>query len=44
VTFVLGVALFALGVALSIAAHEFGHLLTAKAFGMKARRYFIGFG
>lgn len=40
----LGVVLFALGIALSIAAHEFGHLLTAKAFGMKARRYFIGFG
>ena len=43
-TFVLGVVLFALGIALSIALHEFGHLLTAKAFGMKARRYFIGFG
>jgi membrane-associated protease RseP (regulator of RpoE activity) len=44
VTFVLGVVLFALGIALSIALHEFGHLLTAKAFDMKARRYFIGFG
>jgi membrane-associated protease RseP (regulator of RpoE activity) len=44
VTFVLGVVLFALGITLSIALHEFGHLLTAKAFGMKARRYFIGFG
>jgi membrane-associated protease RseP (regulator of RpoE activity) len=44
VTFVIGVVLFALGIALSIALHEFGHLLTAKAFGMKARRYFIGFG
>jgi membrane-associated protease RseP (regulator of RpoE activity) len=43
-TFTLGVVLFAFGIALSIALHEFGHLLTAKAFGMKATRYFIGFG
>jgi len=44
VTFILGVVLFAFGITISIALHEFGHLLTAKAFGMKARRYFIGFG
>jgi membrane-associated protease RseP (regulator of RpoE activity) len=43
-SFALGVVLFALVLAISIAAHEFGHLLTAKMFGMKARRYFIGFG
>lgn len=43
-TFILGVLLFAAGITISIALHEFGHLLTAKAFGMKARRYFIGFG
>lgn len=42
--FVLGVVLFAFGIALSIALHEFGHLLIAKAFGMKVRRYYIGFG
>ncbi|GLZ31284.1 Zn-dependent protease [Lentzea sp. NBRC 105346] len=42
--YVLGVLLFALGIAVSIALHEFGHLLTAKAFGMKVTRYFIGFG
>ena len=42
--FIAGVVLFALGITISIALHEFGHLLTAKAFGMKARRYFIGFG
>ena len=42
--FAFGVVLFALGIALSIALHEFGHLLIAKAFGMKVRRYFIGFG
>jgi membrane-associated protease RseP (regulator of RpoE activity) len=44
VTFIAGVLLFALGITISVALHEFGHLLTAKAFGMKARRYFIGFG
>ena len=43
-SFALGVILFALVLAISISAHEFGHLLTAKMFGMKARRYFIGFG
>jgi membrane-associated protease RseP (regulator of RpoE activity) len=44
VTFVLGVALFALGIGISIALHEAGHMYSAKAFGMKVRRYFIGFG
>ena len=43
-SFTLWVVLFALGIGVSIALHEFGHLLTAKAFGMKATRYFIGFG
>jgi membrane-associated protease RseP (regulator of RpoE activity) len=36
--------LFAVCIGLSIALHEFGHLVTAKAFGMKATEYFIGFG
>jgi membrane-associated protease RseP (regulator of RpoE activity) len=44
VVFALGVALFALGIAVSIALHEAGHMWTAKAFGMRVRRYFIGFG
>jgi membrane-associated protease RseP (regulator of RpoE activity) len=43
-TLALGVFLFALLLMVSISAHEFGHLLTAKMFGMRARRYFIGFG
>ena len=43
-TFVLGVVLFAVGIGISIALHEAGHMGTAKAFGMKVRRYFIGFG
>lgn len=37
-------ALFALGIAITIALHELGHMLTARAFGMRVRRYFIGFG
>ncbi|MGH3797165.1 MAG: M50 family metallopeptidase [Pseudonocardiaceae bacterium] len=43
-TFVLGVVLFALGIGISIALHEAGHMYSAKFFGMKVRRYFIGFG
>lgn len=39
-----GIVLFAIGILLSISLHEAGHLGTAKAFGMKATRYFIGFG
>jgi membrane-associated protease RseP (regulator of RpoE activity) len=42
--YTLGVVLFAVGIGVSIALHEFGHLLTAKAFGMRATQYFIGFG
>ena len=34
--FVLGVVLFALGIAVSIALHEAGHMWTAKAFGMRS--------
>jgi membrane-associated protease RseP (regulator of RpoE activity) len=42
--FILGFILFALLIGLSIAAHEAGHMISAKAFGMKVRRYYIGFG
>src|SRR4051812_37202090 len=42
--YALGVVLFALGIGLSLALHEAGHLLTAKAFGMRVRRYFVGIG
>jgi membrane-associated protease RseP (regulator of RpoE activity) len=44
VSFALGVVLFTVGIGISIALHEAGHMWTAKAFGMKVRRYFIGFG
>ncbi|WP_026453140.1 M50 family metallopeptidase [Saccharomonospora iraqiensis] len=42
--YLLGVALFALGICVSVALHEAGHMATAKMFGMKVRRYFVGFG
>jgi membrane-associated protease RseP (regulator of RpoE activity) len=44
VSFTLGVVLFAVGIGVSIALHEAGHMWTAKAFGMKVRRYYVGFG
>ncbi|GGS61163.1 MULTISPECIES: M50 family metallopeptidase [Actinokineospora] len=44
IAWLFGLVLFALGICASIALHEAGHMLTAKAFGMKVRRYFIGFG
>ncbi len=40
----LGVFVFVAALLLSIALHELGHLVTAKRFGMKASRYFIGMG
>lgn len=42
--YIIGIVLFALGIGISVALHEAGHLGTAKMFGMKVRRYFIGFG
>ncbi|HKT03420.1 MAG TPA: site-2 protease family protein [Rugosimonospora sp.] len=39
-----GVVLFALAIFVSVCLHEAGHMLTAKAFGMKVTRYFAGFG
>ncbi|MFB9685607.1 M50 family metallopeptidase [Amycolatopsis plumensis] len=42
--YIIGVVLFALGICVSVALHEAGHMFTAKAFGMKVRRYFVGFG
>ncbi|GGR70650.1 putative protease/peptidase [Micromonospora fulviviridis] len=43
-SYLLGVALFALAILISVSLHEAGHMLTAKAFGMKVTRYFVGFG
>lgn len=42
--FVLGVVIAVLGLAVSIALHEFGHLIPAKLFGVRVEQYMIGFG
>jgi len=39
-----GVALFALGIMVTIALHEWGHMRSALACGMKVRRFYVGFG
>ncbi len=39
-----GVVLLALGIVISIVLHELGHFLSARAFGMKVTRFFVGFG
>lgn len=43
-SYVLGVVAFALALLISIAWHELGHHVAAKATGMKVRRFFVGFG
>ncbi|WP_256104833.1 RIP metalloprotease [Streptomyces sp. ODS05-4] len=40
----LGIALFVLGLLVSIAWHELGHLTTAKMFGIRVPQYMVGFG
>lgn len=40
----IGIVLFALLIGASIALHELGHLLPAKAFGVRVSEYMIGFG
>jgi len=42
--FWVGTAAFALCILVSVSLHELGHMLTAKRFGMKVTRYFVGFG
>ena len=42
--YTLGVVLFVLGVIVSIALHEVGHMYPAKKFGVKVTQYFVGFG
>jgi membrane-associated protease RseP (regulator of RpoE activity) len=41
---IVGIVVFALGILFSVCLHEAGHMATAKAFGMKVTRYFVGFG
>jgi membrane-associated protease RseP (regulator of RpoE activity) len=40
----LGVIIFVVALLLSVMLHETGHFVMAKKFGMKATRYFVGFG
>ncbi|MET9345069.1 M50 family metallopeptidase [Streptomyces termitum] len=42
--FTLGIVMFALGLLVSIAWHELGHLSTAKLFGIRVPQYMVGFG
>jgi membrane-associated protease RseP (regulator of RpoE activity) len=42
--FILGVVFVAVGIAVSIALHEVGHLLPAKLFNVRVTKYMIGFG
>ena len=43
-TSLLGITLFVLALMLAIFLHEGGHFVTAKFFGMKVERFFLGFG
>jgi len=43
-TSLLGITLFVLALMLAIFLHEGGHFATAKFFGMKVERFFLGFG
>jgi membrane-associated protease RseP (regulator of RpoE activity) len=42
--YLLGVLVLVLGVIVSIALHEVGHLVPAKLFGVKCTQYMVGFG
>jgi len=44
VLYALGVIVFAVGLLLSIALHEVGHMVPAKKFGVKVTQYMVGFG
>jgi len=42
--YILGVVIIVVGIAVSIALHEVGHLVPAKLFGVRVGQYMIGFG
>jgi membrane-associated protease RseP (regulator of RpoE activity) len=42
--YTLGVLIFAVGLLVSIALHEIGHMVPAKKFGVKVTQYMVGFG
>ncbi|HMC68204.1 MAG TPA: site-2 protease family protein, partial [Mycobacteriales bacterium] len=43
-SYTLGVLFFVIALLVSVMLHEAGHFLTARSFGMKASRFFVGFG
>ena len=43
-TFALGIVAFVVLLLVAVLVHELGHLVTARLFGMRADRYFVGFG
>lgn len=43
-SYLLGVLIFVVALLVSIMLHEAGHFVSAKAFGMKATKFFVGFG
>jgi membrane-associated protease RseP (regulator of RpoE activity) len=40
----IGIVLFVVGILVSVGLHELGHMVPAKAFGMKVTQFFVGFG
>lgn len=42
--YTLGVIFVVVGIAVSIAVHELGHLVPAKKFGVRVKQYMVGFG
>ncbi|RRJ88718.1 RIP metalloprotease [Gulosibacter macacae] len=44
IAFIIGVVIAILGLAISIALHECGHLFFAKKFGVRVPQYMVGFG
>jgi|SRR5690554_1993360 len=42
--FAVGIAVFVLGLLVSIALHEVGHMVPAKRFGVRVSQYMVGFG
>ena len=42
--YIFGILIVVIGIAVSIALHEIGHLIPAKLFGVKVTQYMVGFG
>ena len=42
--YILGIVILIIGIGVSVALHELGHMIPAKRFGVKVPEYFVGFG